>query len=243
MFLDLLFRHLRRAETVRSLLRSDRLRTEFTAKILELGVDERQVDAIATLLLPSFAAWAESRASETSAIVDELARRSNEAYPDAIRRAHIAALSETPKNDKRAEFYAKLRWFIFSTETPILLGDSACLFELAGERRFKPIHDAEDQLQRVFLPISAKRLLVGTPYKKPPKVDLRKLNRAIARCSHEFFVTSDRLPLNSGLASSIGSWSGNWSVSQLDALVKQVVDGFETGRAGAVELGEPGQTA
>jgi hypothetical protein len=171
MFLDLLFTHLRRQETVRSLLRSDRFRAEFTAKILELGVDERQVEAIAALLLPSFAAWAESRASETSAVVDELARRFNEAYPDAIRRAHIAALSETPNNDKRAEFYAKLRWFMFSTEAPILLGDSACLFELAGERRFKPIHDAEEQLQRVFLPISSKRLLWARPTTSHPKLN------------------------------------------------------------------------
>lgn len=229
-FLDRLFAHLRREETIRCLIRSDRFRAEAASKIRELGVDESRVDAVRQILLPSLYAWAEDRTGETSAILEELARASAEAFPGAIKRAHITALSEIPTNDKRAEFYARLRWFVLPTEGPLLLGDTACLFEVTGEPRFKPIHDADDELRRVFVPISARRLLAGTPYNKHPKVELRTVNRAIARCSHEFFVTSDRLPRASGLASRIGTGPGLLSGPEVDSIVKEVLGDLTAGK-------------
>jgi hypothetical protein len=64
--------------------------------------------------------------------------------------------------------------------------DTACLFETAGARRFKLLDDGDDRIQRIYLPLALDRILVGTPYKKSPKVDAVVLNKAIVRCSYDF---------------------------------------------------------
>ena len=138
-------------------------------------------------------------------------------YPEVVRNAHITALAADPALSKRAELYRAFNWQILMAETPLILGDTVCLFEANGERRFKPLDDA-DETCRIFLPVSANRVLAGTPHRARPKVDLSRLNRAVARCSYEFFVSSVELGLDSSLPSSIGKWSGILAEDELRAI-------------------------
>ena len=140
-----------------------------------------------------------------------------EKYPEVVRNAHITALAADPALSKRAELYRAFNWHILMAEIPLILGDTVCVFEANGERRFKPLDDG-DETCRIFLPVSANRVLVGTPHRARPKVDLSRLNRAVARCSYEFFVSSVELGLDSSLPSSIGKWSGILAEDELRAI-------------------------
>jgi len=73
-----------------------------------------------------------------------------------------------------------------------LRGDTACVFETRGKRRFKPLDDKGDDLLRVFLPLSADGVLVGTAAAACPELDVVSLNKAIVQCSDEFFVSAGR---------------------------------------------------
>ena len=104
--------------------------------------------------------------------------------------------------------FTTLHWFVFVTDRAMLLGDTVSVFENRGKRRFKPVHDHNDDIQRVLLPISSNRLLVGTPHSSHFGIDLQVVNKAVVRCSYEFFVSPVALPASSVLPASIGEWSG-----------------------------------
>lgn len=108
-----------------------------------------------------------------------------------------------------------------TTESPLVLGDTVCVFETTGTRRFKPFDDADD-VCRVFLPISGDRALVGTPYRARPKLDPSRLNKAVVRCSYEFFVSSVKLRSDSSLPSSIGRWSGLLTEDDMRAIIDRI---------------------
>jgi hypothetical protein len=103
-----------------------------------------------------------------------------------------------------------------------MLGDCTCVFETVGKRRFKPLSDEDDELRRVFLPISHDRILVGTPIRSDPQLDLGLLNRASSRCSYEFFVSATRLRSDSPLLKTIGDWSGVLNDQELNALMNEL---------------------
>jgi hypothetical protein len=104
----------------------------------------------------------------------------------------------------------------------MLLGDTVCVFEANVERRFRPVDDDDGETCRVFLPVSANRVLIGTPYRARPKLDPSRLNKAVARCSYEFFLSSVELGLDSSLPSSLGKWSGILPEDELNAIAEEV---------------------
>jgi hypothetical protein len=118
--------------------------------------------------------------------------------------------------------YAPFRWFLVIPTTPIYLGDTVCLFETSGTRRFKPLNDGDDSVQRIFLPLASDRILVGTPYRKSPKVDAVVLNKAIVRCSYEYFVSANQLPLTSALPASIGKRAGVLSEVEMQRILRAI---------------------
>jgi len=152
-------------------------------------------------------------------VIDTAVGAVKSSLPKAIRTGHIQALSKDPSAGKRAESYAKVNWFVVAVTAPLFLGDSACVFETGGSRRFKPVDEQGDDVRRIFLPVSSDRLLVGTPYSACPEPDLPLLNTAITRCSFEFFAGPVSLPTDSPLLASIGQWSGVLSDSELRSIV------------------------
>ena len=126
----------------------------------------------------------------------------------------------------RSASYAKHNWFVLRPASPVLLGDTVCLFETTGERRFKPLDDEADSIHRIYLPLASDCLLIGTPFKSCPVVDVRLLNKAIARCSYEFFVSAQALPDQSPLVKKLGKWSGILGAEEVQSLMKELTRDF-----------------
>jgi hypothetical protein len=112
---------------------------------------------------------------------------------------------------------------VLSATEPLILGDSVCVFEVDGERPFKPWDDETTPTKRIFMPLSPNRLLIGSRGDTLPPVDAPVLNRAFSRCSLEFFVSSKRIN-GPDLAESVGVWSGIATNSELNAVWEQIKD-------------------
>jgi len=149
--------------------------------------------------------------------------------PQAVKEGHIKALVKDPSPGNRAKEYSRLNWFIRHTEDPMILGDSGCLFETFNKRTFKPFSDKGDKIANLFLPIETHRVLVGTSFAGVPEVDVVTLNKAIAKCSHEYFVCSEASPFNNSLSSSIGLWAGIISQTELVELASELIRDIQVG--------------
>jgi hypothetical protein len=149
--------------------------------------------------------------------------------PKAFREDHIKSLAKNPSPQPRADEYGELKWFVRESESPLILGDTGCLFEIVGERRFKPIDDKGDKLTNIFLPISSNKLVVGTAFSAVPQIDATTLNKAMAKCSYEYFVCSESAPEKAALSSTIGKWSGILSEKEMEQLLGEIIRDIESG--------------
>ncbi len=73
--------------------------------------------------------------------LQELIAQMRGLLPNAVRDGHIKSLAKHPAPETRSEGYQSLNWFVREVAEPLILGDIGCLFEIAGERRFKPFDD------------------------------------------------------------------------------------------------------
>ena len=85
---------------------------------------------------------------------------------------------------------------------PLILGDIGCLFEIAGERRFKPFDDKGDKIVNVYFPIASRKLLLGTSHSAAFDVDVSDVNEATSKCSYECFVCFELSTANDALSHS-----------------------------------------
>jgi len=70
------------------------------------------------------------------------------------------------------------------TPNDLILGDSAVIFCVENGKS-KAFADKDDEIQSVFLPLSPRRLVIGTSSNREFDID-RGLRQQIARCSHNF---------------------------------------------------------
>ena len=231
--IDSVHSNLRDEETLRKMIWQDPriqhlLRTELAGR----GVEESHMEKAIALLEPHFPKVVEL-VPECSQLIDELVRKASSEIPRAIRAAHITALTKLPDEDARAESYAKLNWFIVLVKSPLFLGDTACIYETTGQRWFTPIHETRDALAKVLLPVAHDRLIVGTPLSTCPTIDALSINKAVTRCSYEYFIGPVQLQPESSLLKSIGRWSGILGDSDVDKISAELKTSLVTPKRSA----------
>lgn len=223
--------HLTQADVLRTIVQTGigpdgDIRKGVAARLVASGMESEQAEEAIRQLFTTPGVLDEllrDCVPQTLTSMNELVNTYRSMLPQATRAAFIDSLSRNLEPEQRIEVYGKYNWFLIRATSPLLLGDSACVFETGGTRRFKTLNDPDDDVKRIFLPVSSDRLLVGTPTPYRPEIDLRNLNKAIARCSHEFFVSSKclRAP-DDCLAKMIGQWSGILGNSELNALMHEL---------------------
>jgi hypothetical protein len=120
-------------------------------------------------------------------------------FHNSAKSGHIKALLNTHTPPIKVSVYEKLNYKIISTgETKIPLGDSGVIFNLEGEREFKPFFEKGNKLLAVILPISSTRILLGSL--DGYTVNLDKIINAIASCSLEYFISSEESQGNINLS-------------------------------------------
>lgn len=136
---------------------------------------------------------------------------------NAVKVGHNQALENSLAQE--AASYAKLNWHLMLISEDLLLGDTACITELS-DRKFIPVAFPGSDVQRIYLPIDARRVLVGSPSRSVTELKVSKINKAIARCSFEFFLSSRELPSDSHLIEHLGEWSGLLSAKDFEREMK-----------------------
>jgi hypothetical protein len=188
---------------------------------------ERLLPKVVPRMLPLMERFFDEYAQQAAPALDRSIKNATSELPATMRKHLIEALSSNLEAIPRARAYAKFNWFVVSLTDPIILGDSVCLFEATGARRFKPLNEEADNTTRVFLPLALDRLLVGAQADEPPEIDVALINNASARCSLESFVSSRKL-IDSDLQESIGKWAGLLTEEDTRSLIDDFRREFRT---------------
>ena len=200
-----------------------RLREDMAKEGLKKHEIERRILAAAPRLLEVWNQSIDGRAEELAPVVDSAMREAMKGHAEGMRVSFIDALSRGLEDNPRVRAYRELTWCVVRATEPLILGDSVCVFEVDGERPFKPWDDETTPTKRIFMPLSPHRLLIGSRDDALPTVDVSALNRASSRCSLEFFVSSERID-GSDLSESVAVWSGIATDSELNAVWQQIKD-------------------
>jgi hypothetical protein len=168
----------------------------------------------------------DTKKTEVQALIQFLISSIKSELPRLIKESHNDALVKTPASKVRADVYKQMRWFLYTFNKPsVILGDSGCLFEIAGERSYKIFNDKGEKLIQVFLPIAANKVLIGTVSGKS-KLDIKKLNLAMAKCSQGFFIYSKFSEGMAKLVPLIGTESEILSQVKLEQIISEVLQSY-----------------
>jgi hypothetical protein len=160
-------------------------------------------------------------------MVDSLVEPFKTMIPQALKQEHIKLLAKHPIPEPRVEDYKSLRWFVYTPTNSVILGDVGVLIETGSTKRFKSLNEKDDEIRNIFLPISSTQIIVGTPLSRP-HINF-DINDVIAKCSREFFISSNRSSEMDLLHSKIGEKSEVISKEELEQIVRE---GFIQGGIG-----------
>lgn len=167
-------------------------------------------------MLPSLLAKQSSAISQIRAELPMMLKR-------AAKAGHIKALGKSISPPVKAERYLSLKFRTMrSTELEFSLGDSILLFQMEGERKFKPFCDKDDVVQAVYLPLNPGLILVGSDGDRT--IDLSPIPMAIARCSLEYFISNSTSGAKDEQQSHIGESAHLLSQDEIDALIAEVIN-------------------
>lgn len=130
-----------------------------------------------------------------------------------------------------------MNWVVREFAEPLILGDIGCVFEVNGERRFKPFDDKDDKIVNIYLPIASRKLLIGRSHSTAPDVDLDRISEASVKCSYEYFVCSGLSTRNNDLSKSIGKWAGILTKREMEELLKDILSDIDRASFGPSENG------
>ena len=134
---------------------------------------------------------------------------------------HIKGLQQALAPPVKTDVYANLKFRVLHVQdATIPLGDSMLVFQLDGERMFKPFSEKDDQIHAVYLPLSSDRVLVGSV--NDTVLDIFHLPTVIAQCSLEYFIGSTKNAGNDLLQSRIGDFAYMLSQEQIEALIEEM---------------------
>lgn len=137
-----------------------------------------------------------------------------------IKTGHVNVLKKTISPDIRISIYEKMNYSI--KEVPgdnLILGDSAILFKVNGEKRYKTFIDKEDIVLTILLPLSPKRLLIGSVDERGINYD--ELQTKIASNSLEYFIASNKNEKFLSLQKMVGKEAHLLTEGKIEELVKE----------------------
>ncbi|MGK8440496.1 DUF4238 domain-containing protein [Ectopseudomonas hydrolytica] len=162
---------------------------------------------------------------KTLSQMSEFAKQFRNSFPGTLKEAakagQIKAMLGTLAPESKVDRFVGLEFQVLeSVGPPLALGDSVVLFQVAGERAFKPFLECEDELVAVYLPLSPQQVLVGSNVSFA--LDPACLRREIARCSLEHFVASEAPPVHCDLLPLIGENAHLLSIDQVGTIMHEL---------------------
>lgn len=146
--------------------------------------------------------------------------------PQIAKESHNKALATLPtKSNERETWLRKLVWRVVESPIDLALPDCVALGVDTAGRALPFATSGVKDIQEVLLPLSSRRLLVGTAVNVSPTFDISHFNQAAAACSHTYFLRASRTPETLALLSSIGTRS----TVALDEVIAEGPQGFVGG--------------
>ncbi len=125
---------------------------------------------------------------------DKVATELGQIGADAQRAALLRELVPKLRVQKLTDY----KWKVADSKTDLILPDCIGVASARGGTKV-PLMLAEESLtEAIYVPLTKRRLLIGSRSDGPTKVDTKYLNRHFARCSWDFFVSdvSSDIPTN-----------------------------------------------
>ena len=198
----------------------------FERALAERGVSPQQVQALLSTDESLLDQMIEPLVAIFATQMPVLLERIKPSIPSLVRNSHVRVLSESVSPAARAHRFSALHYSVQEFAPGDLpLGDSVVLFQVRGERSFKPFMDKDDELVHVVLPLASDRYLLGatnTSLSSP----LQNLPLEIAKCSMGYFICAHQSGRAADLQVQIGSNASWLSTREMSALLGEVFSGL-----------------
>ncbi len=124
--------------------------------------------------------------------------------PNSIKKGHNQSLHNYVIPPQRVKRYKQLVWNVYEKDSLLILGDVACIFREIGNKLFRSSCDI-DKTGQIYLPISSNKILIGTLESEEIETNVQTINEAIAKCSCEQFICSEKADDKIALMQIIGT--------------------------------------
>ncbi|HAW5362879.1 TPA: hypothetical protein JRS12_004681, partial [Escherichia coli] len=142
--------------------------------------------------------------------------------PEIVKKVQLDVLVSS--EDKKSNIYKNMHYKVLKTNQSLILGDSIVIFEVSGERKFKPFYESNDDLKCIYIPLDSYSLLYATPNPEDkPNVD--GINKAIAQCSFDFFISKFHSDECQIFRSEIGKNAFIVTTEYIDEILSKIITG------------------
>jgi|SRR5882672_2106915 len=187
------------------------------------GLPASALEPVLELVKPHISVFIESLRPTFPAFASKLRAVLPEVFADAARRGHVKVLTDSVAPKARIDNLMKLSYSIVDgPDHHFVLGDSAVFYFTSGKRPYKPFLDKDDLVTAAILPLSHKRVLIGTNGDTP---NLASIRGAAAHCSLEFFVASHTSKDLEQLRTEIGQTAGLLTDAEMDEIIGELISG------------------
>ncbi|NSY49635.1 hypothetical protein [Agrobacterium tumefaciens] len=142
--------------------------------------------------------------------------------PANVRDIHNKVLEGAPAPIARINALSTLVWLTHETAFNVILPDCVAISRDRDGQYHPLMMAAFDDIQDVYLPLTSRKILVGSHKKDSRDIDLSMFNAAAAECSHTYFISGFNLPEIASLSASIGMRS----VRVVDAAISEALSSY-----------------
>ncbi|MGJ7610110.1 MULTISPECIES: DUF4238 domain-containing protein [unclassified Variovorax] len=201
----------------RTALAGDRVPPEELSRRLDEEITPAFLQQLRTQLSAHFMA----SAGEQATALQAEGKLAKSLLKGAMKSGHLKALKRVGTSSAREEAFAKLKFHIHKYPGGgIILGDSAAVYAVEGERQAVPLNDATTPMIGVLLPLDTETCLIGELDGPCETFNTAEgVRRALTACSLEFFITSIDSAENRALALDIASNSHLLSNADVDEII------------------------
>ena len=200
------------------------LRESFAKEHASRGLPQEFLGAMLELSKPLLPVMMDRLRPQLPSMPEALRPAMVTAVKDAVKSGHLGALRKGIAPVAKTDRYRDLAYTVIDVSgEDLILGDSILLFHVDSSRIYKTFLDKGDSLKGIYLPLSPRRLLVGTPsetWSRPSG-----LRDPIAHCSLEYFIAHDDTPANRLLAEHVGESAALITTAELEEIIASALDG------------------
>lgn len=160
-------------------------------KLGKTGLRPDECSVLAKRLAPLLPALAKEFIRQQSHVIDAFLSTFQAKVAELVAEGHRQTLHArlTDFTGTRVTQLREINWRRKTLSADLILGDSVVFVELE-DGTFKPMTEPGDVVAHVWLPLSSRMVLVGSPTSHEPQIDSLRVNLGSASCSYDGFCAA-----------------------------------------------------